>query len=96
MRAERHVAHHRASPCWARSVSALGKERLVAHVHYCSCCSVAVVAVLQKLFTYPKNTSIFIYINIELNFDFRTIYFGTATTATLQQRVQSDSRDRYR
>ena len=47
----RHLAGQGASRRDAGSVS----------LHYCSCCSVAVVAVLQKLFTYPKNTSIFIY-----------------------------------
>ena len=46
------------------------------------CCS---VAVLKKPFPTPKNTSIFIYINIEFNFDFCIELFwncNTATTAT--------------
>ena len=47
------------------------------------------VAVLERLFPYPRNTSIFIYINIELNFDYRRIYFGTAT---LQQPQRTISR----
>ena len=46
------------------------------------CCS---VAVLLRVFPCSKNTSISIYlyiykyIDIDLNFDFRRIYFGTAT-----------------
>ncbi len=46
------------------------------------------VAVLQRLFQHPKNTSIFIYIiyiNIEVFFDYRRIYFGTATLQQLHQ-----------
>ena len=36
------------------------------------------VAVLEKLFPYPK-IFLYLYINIELIFDFHTTYFGTAT-----------------
>ena len=39
------------------------------------CCSVAVLA---KHFPYPK-ILLYLYINIEFNFDFYIIYFGTAT-----------------
>ena len=51
----------------------------------CACCSCCSVAVLKKPFPTPKNTSIFIYINIEFNFDFCIELFwncNTATTAT--------------
>ena len=55
----------------------------------CSCCS---VAVLERLFPYPKNTAIFIYIiiyiNIGINVDFRITYFGTAAL----QRCNSECR----
>ena len=52
------------------------------------CCS---VAVLLRVFPCPKYTSISIYlyiykyIDIDLNFDFRRIYFGTATLQQVQQ-----------
>ena len=65
------------------SSSKLGSALAVAALQRCS------VAVLEKLFPHPKNTSIFIYIyiyiNIELIFDFHTTYFGTATLQQLQQ-----------
>jgi hypothetical protein len=34
---------------------------------------------------------LYLYINIELIFDYRRIYFGTATLQQLQQRVQSQT-----
>ena len=50
------------------------------------CCS---VAVLLRVLSFPKNISIFIYINIELNIGFRRIYFGTATLQQVQQFLMS-------
>ena len=44
-------------------------------LHLLQCCSVAVLA---KHFPYPK-ILLYLYINIEFNFGFYIIYFGTAT-----------------
>ena len=55
-----------------------------------SFCSIAVAAVLQfsKGFPTPQNLLLYLYINIELFFDYPTICFGTATL----QRRNSESR----
>ena len=83
----RHLAGQGASRHWVRSVS----------LHMCTIAVVAVLRLLQfsKSFSHTLKILLYLYINIELNFDFRTIYFGTATTATLQQRVQSDRWGRF-
>ena len=55
----------------------------------CSCCS---VAVLERQFQNPENTSIFIYIiiyiNIDINLNLCIIWFWTATLQQLQRIVK--------
>ena len=53
------------------------------------CCS---VAVLEKVFPYPKFISIFIYINIEFIFDLPRINFGTATLQRCVSLLDGSSR----
>jgi len=52
----------------------------------------AVDAVLQFSKGYSNTLKIllYLYINIELNFDFRITYFGTATLHQVHQREQND------
>ena len=99
----RHICH-RASRWCVRSVILVGTVRHLAgqgasrrdagsvSLPWCTIAVVAVLHLLQfsKSFSHTLKILLYLYINIELIFDFRTIYFGTATTATLQQRVQSD------
>ena len=54
--------------------------------------AVALVAVLQfsKGYSHTLKILLYLYINIELIFDFHTTYFGTATLQQLQQLAQDN------
>jgi len=58
-----------------------------------SFCSIAVAAVLQfsKGFPTPQNLLLYLYINIELFFDYHIICFGTATLQRAAKRAQSQA-----
>jgi len=48
-----------------------------------NCCSVAVLQ-FSRSYSYTLKILLYLYINIELIFDFRITYFGTATLQRLQ------------
>ena len=52
------------------------------------CCGVAVLQ-FSKGYFHTLKILLYLYINIELIFDFHRIYFGTATLQQVQQREQN-------